>query len=179
MRSWSCTDTEGLFGLNRSHDILNRIMRVNLSARTIPSENLTAPKSLYSSDLPAPIPGDNTCTRDSDWLLSLLRQKTDLPFTVLESFEMGMHSSGGARRLDCLFGAMSARFHSSGSRVKSTVFCTLICTRLQPRKRHTTSTTDLSCLHESLHYFAQLRSTECYYRFDHRAGRNIVCATVS
>jgi hypothetical protein len=32
-------------------------------------------------------------------LLSLLRRKTDLPSTVLEKFEMGMHSPKGARLL--------------------------------------------------------------------------------
>ncbi len=45
------------------------------------------------------LPGDYECTTDSAALLRLLRQKTDLPGTVLQRFERNLHAPMGARLL--------------------------------------------------------------------------------
>jgi hypothetical protein len=72
-------------------------MRVNLSARAISSEGSSEPQVSLLIRPACSIPGDYFCTRGSDWLLSLLRQKTDLPSTVLEKFENAMSSARGGQ----------------------------------------------------------------------------------
>ncbi|MGA7858409.1 MAG: hypothetical protein WCA11_10810 [Terracidiphilus sp.] len=76
-------------------------MRVNLITR--PSDRPqsgpgTIPLSLTIKPA-CGLPGDYECPTDSAALLRLLRQKTDLPGTVLQKFEMSMHSQVGARLL--------------------------------------------------------------------------------
>jgi hypothetical protein len=76
-------------------------MRMNLNARAVPS----CPSGL--SDLPENailltvrpaclLPGDYSYTTNSNSLLRMLRQRTDLPSTVLDRFESGIHSPKGA-----------------------------------------------------------------------------------
>jgi hypothetical protein len=76
-------------------------MRMNLNARAVPSY----PSSL--SDLPENailltvrpaclLPGDYSYTTNSNALLHMLRQRTDLPSTVLDRFESGFYSPKGA-----------------------------------------------------------------------------------
>jgi hypothetical protein len=80
------------------------IMRMNLNARAVPSQ----PSDL--SDLPENVilltvrpacllPGDYSYTTNSESLLRMLRQKTDLPSTVLDKFELGIQSPKGANLL--------------------------------------------------------------------------------
>jgi hypothetical protein len=76
-------------------------MRVNLNARAVPSY------SSGLSDLPENailltvrpaclLPGDYSYTTNSHSLLRMLRQRTDLPSTVLDRFESGIYSPKGA-----------------------------------------------------------------------------------
>ena len=74
-------------------------MRVNLSARVISSGAVTAPRVSLLIRPSCSIPGDYSCTKDSEWLLRLLRMRTELPSTVLENFESAMHTPRGARLL--------------------------------------------------------------------------------
>jgi hypothetical protein len=77
---------------------------MNLNARAMPSYRSDV------SDLPEHrifltirpsrlVPGDYSYTTSSHSLLRMLRQKTDLPSSVLEKFEMGIYSPKGANLL--------------------------------------------------------------------------------
>jgi hypothetical protein len=79
-------------------------MRMNLNARAVPSHRSDL------SDLPENailltirpaclLPGDYSYTTNSDSLLRMLRQRTDLPSTVLDRFEMGIQDQKGANLL--------------------------------------------------------------------------------
>jgi len=76
-------------------------MRVNLSTR--PSHRSTAHTGTIPLDLtirPAcGIPGDYERPMDSGALLRLLRQQTDLPAYVIETFETKLRAPVGARLL--------------------------------------------------------------------------------
>ena len=64
-------------------------MRVNLSTRpSRPSTSMAGTIPLLLTIRPAcGVPGDYECRMESTALLRLLRQQTDLPWYVLESFE--------------------------------------------------------------------------------------------
>jgi hypothetical protein len=76
-------------------------MRMNLS--TQPS----GPSASWSGTLPLTlticpacgVPGDYQCQMDSEALMRLLRQQTDLPASVLETFERKLRAALGARLL--------------------------------------------------------------------------------
>jgi hypothetical protein len=76
-------------------------MRVNLS--TQPSGSLASGSGTVPLTLtirPAcGIPGDYECQTDSEALVRLLRQQTDLPASVLETFERKLRVPLGARLL--------------------------------------------------------------------------------
>lgn len=79
-------------------------MRMNLNARAVPSYP-SAPSDLPEDAIlltvrPACLlPGDYSYTTNSNSLLRMLRQKTDLPATVLDKFEMGIQGPRGANLL--------------------------------------------------------------------------------
>jgi hypothetical protein len=81
--------------------MLFSIMRMNLNARAVPAHHSDLPgNNILLTIRPAcPLPGDHSYTTNSDSLLRMLRQKTDLPSTVLEKFEMGFYSPKGANLL--------------------------------------------------------------------------------
>jgi hypothetical protein len=76
-------------------------MRVNLSTQpSRPSLSTAGTITLTLTIRPAcGIPGDYERRMESGALLRLLRQQTDLPGYVLESFEQKLHSPVGARLL--------------------------------------------------------------------------------
>jgi hypothetical protein len=74
-------------------------MRMNLNARAVPShhsDGLREDGILLTIRPSRPLPGDYSYTTNSDSLLRMLRQRTDLPSTVLDKFEMGIRSPKGA-----------------------------------------------------------------------------------
>jgi hypothetical protein len=76
-------------------------MRVNLITRpSRPTTSVAGTIPLLLTIRPAcGIPGDYECHMDSAALLRLLRQQTDLPGYVLETFERRLHSPADARLL--------------------------------------------------------------------------------
>ena len=80
--------------------ILSCIMRMNLSARVIRAHGSDVRQDRISLTIrPAcPVPGDYSCTMNSDSLRRILRQ-TDLPATVLDRFERGIYSPQGGKLL--------------------------------------------------------------------------------
>lgn len=76
-------------------------MRVNLiTQRSDLSESVTGKIPLSLTIRPAcGLPGDYECPTDSTSLLRLLRQQTDLPDYVLQSFEKNLRAAIGARLL--------------------------------------------------------------------------------
>ncbi|MGA8728479.1 MAG: hypothetical protein WB608_06990 [Terracidiphilus sp.] len=76
-------------------------MRVNLiTHRSDRSESNIGTIPLSLTIRPAcGLPGDYECPTDSAALLRLLRQQTDLPGTVLQSFENSLRAQLGARLL--------------------------------------------------------------------------------
>jgi hypothetical protein len=76
-------------------------MRVNLSTRpSHPSPSLAGTIPLTLTIRPScGLPGDYECRMDSAALLRLLRQQTDLPGYVLESFEQKLRIPLGTRLL--------------------------------------------------------------------------------
>jgi hypothetical protein len=79
-------------------------MRMNLNARAVPSHssdlsNLPENVILLTVRPACLLPGDYSYTTNSDSLLRMLRQRTDLPSTVLEKFEKGIQSQKGANLL--------------------------------------------------------------------------------
>jgi hypothetical protein len=76
-------------------------MRMDLNARPVPSDLSDLPKNVILLTVrPACLlPGDYSYTTNSDSLLRMLRQKTDLPSSVLEKFEMGIRGPKGANLL--------------------------------------------------------------------------------
>jgi hypothetical protein len=81
--------------------MLSCIMRMNLSARAVPSNRSDPPGNpiLLTVSPACLLPGDYSYTTNSDSLLRMLRQRTDLPSTVLDKFEMGIRSPKGANLL--------------------------------------------------------------------------------
>jgi hypothetical protein len=77
--------------------MLVHIMRMNLSARAVPSPYLDVAEDRISLTIrpSCPLPGDYSFVTDSDSLRRLLR-RTDLPLTVLERFETGIYTPKGA-----------------------------------------------------------------------------------
>lgn len=75
-------------------------MRMNLSARAVPSHNSDLSEDRISLTIrPAcPLPGDYSYTTNSDSLHRMLRQ-TDLPSTILERFRNGIYKPKGANLL--------------------------------------------------------------------------------
>ncbi|MEA2544495.1 MAG: hypothetical protein QOH35_5861 [Acidobacteriaceae bacterium] len=76
-------------------------MRMNLHARAIVSHgsdlsDLPQNAVLLTVKPACLLPGDYSYTTNSDSLLRMLRQRTDLPSTVLDKFEMGIWSPKGA-----------------------------------------------------------------------------------
>jgi hypothetical protein len=76
-------------------------MRVNLSTRPSRSSPSTAGALplLLTIRPSCGIPGDYECRMDSTALLRMLRQQTDLPGYVLESFERRLRTPQDARLL--------------------------------------------------------------------------------
>ena len=76
-------------------------MRVNLiTHRTDRSESNIGTIPLSLTIRPAcGLPGDYECPTDSAALLRLLRQQTDLPSYVLQSFEQSLRAQLGAKLL--------------------------------------------------------------------------------
>jgi hypothetical protein len=79
-------------------------MRMNLNARTVPSHRSdlsdVPENAILLTVRPACLlPGDYSYTTNSDSLLRMLRQRTDLPSTVLDKFEMGICGPKGANLL--------------------------------------------------------------------------------
>ena len=76
-------------------------MRMNLNARALPSSHSDLPEnSVLLTVRPACLlPGDYSYTTSSDSLLRMLRQRTDLPSTVLDKFEMGIQGPKEANLL--------------------------------------------------------------------------------
>jgi hypothetical protein len=87
--------------LNCVHRSQHSQMRVNLS--TQPSGSSASGSGTLQLTLticPAcGLPGDYECQMDSEALMRLLRQQTDLPASVLESFERKLRVPPGARLL--------------------------------------------------------------------------------
>jgi hypothetical protein len=81
--------------------MLSCIMRMNLSARAVPSHRSDSQEDgiLLTLRPACLLPGDYSYTTNSDSLLRMLRQRTDLPSTVLDRFEMGIRSPKGANLL--------------------------------------------------------------------------------
>jgi hypothetical protein len=75
-------------------------MRMNLRARAVPSHDADLSEDSISLTIrPAcSLPGDYSYTTNSGSLLRLLRQ-TDLPSTVLDKFQNGIHKPKGASLL--------------------------------------------------------------------------------
>ena len=74
-------------------------MRVNLTAR-LPNSSESGSGTIPISLTIRPacgLPGDYEYPTDSAALLKLLRQQTDLPSHVLQSFEKNLHTPLGAR----------------------------------------------------------------------------------
>jgi hypothetical protein len=79
-------------------------MRMNLNARAVPSHrpdlsDLPENAILLTVRPACRLPGDYSYTTSSDSLLRMLRQRTDLPSTVLDKFEMGIQEPKGANLL--------------------------------------------------------------------------------
>jgi hypothetical protein len=76
-------------------------MRMNLNARAVPSHRSDLPENpiLLTVSPACLLPGDYSYTTNSDSLLRMLRQRTDLPATVLDKFEMGIRGPKGANLL--------------------------------------------------------------------------------
>jgi hypothetical protein len=76
-------------------------MRMDLNARPVSSDLTDLPKNVILLTVrPACLlPGDYSYTTNSDSLLRMLRQRTDLPATVLDKFEMGIRGPKGANLL--------------------------------------------------------------------------------
>ena len=74
-------------------------MRVNLTAQ-LPNRSESGPGTIPISLTIRPacgLPGDYEYPTDSAALLKLLRQQTDLPSHILQSFERNLHTPLGAR----------------------------------------------------------------------------------
>jgi hypothetical protein len=77
------------------------IMRMNLSARGVPSypsdfSELPENAIVLTVRPACRLPGDYSYTTNSNSLLRMLRQRTDLPSSVLDGFESGISSLKGA-----------------------------------------------------------------------------------
>jgi hypothetical protein len=74
---------------------------MNLNARAVPSNRSDFPGNpiLLTVSPACLLPGDYSYTTNSDSLLRMLRQRTDLPATVLDKFEMGIRGPNGANLL--------------------------------------------------------------------------------
>ena len=74
---------------------------MNLNARAVPAQPSGPPeKVILLTFRPAcQLPGDYSYTTNRDSLLRMLRQRTDLPSTVLDKFEMGIQGPKGATLL--------------------------------------------------------------------------------
>jgi hypothetical protein len=75
-------------------------MRINLSARAVPSHSINRLEDgiLLTIRPACPLPGDYSYTTNRDSLLRMLRQ-TDLPSTVLDKFRSGIYRPTGASLL--------------------------------------------------------------------------------
>ena len=74
---------------------------MNLNARPVPSyasglSDLPENAILLTVRPACLLPGDYSYTTNTDSLLRMLRQRTDLPSTVLDRFENGIYSPKGA-----------------------------------------------------------------------------------
>ena len=77
---------------------------MNLSARGVPSHpsgfsNLPENAIVLTVRPACRLPGDYSYPTNSNSLLRMLRQRTDLPSTVLDKFEMGIGGPKGANLL--------------------------------------------------------------------------------
>jgi len=74
-------------------------MRVNLSTQPMPNSPAHAGAIALKICPACGLPGDYECQMDSDALMRLLRQQTDLPASVLETFERKLRAPLSARLL--------------------------------------------------------------------------------
>lgn len=85
--------------METEHDTLVA-MRVNFTARPSLSSHAAAPRPVILTIQPScGIPGDFSYTTDSASLLRMLRQKTELRLSVIETFERELEISKSARLL--------------------------------------------------------------------------------
>ena len=74
-------------------------MRMNLSTQPIPNSPAHTGAIALKICPACGIPGDYECQMDSGALMRMLRQQTDLPASVLETFEKKLRVPLGARLL--------------------------------------------------------------------------------